>query len=414
MTDEKVEIDMEYVYERFFFAMLHNDLHELTNALFSILKCPVMVSDDIANNLSQSPDHYIGDKDWDALIETKSASSTIYYKFYKKYVKGSKHTEYPILINDGEAQRTTQLLSVLHKNGKFLGISAVLHKSKEVTDDERQVISLFNSAATTIISGSKFAGIRSRQLIMDMLTGAGEVMLDYPDVIKKLKMSYKAGYAILIGRSVSDQFDESVYKRVCNDISLCNQNVVATIEDGHIIIFCYDINEHNKGTLLAEIEERTNKFDVHFSVSDVFEDLNECRGYYKQAQLTFETGLCFDPKKRIYRYRDFAPRQVAVGFSEHYPSWLFIDPMVEKIKQYDRKNDSDYFETLKVYLMCMMNIKEASGRLAIHPNSMHYRIKRIAELFEIDFDDYDSMDTLMISMFLDDAMTSSDKRKVIK
>ncbi|MEA4923250.1 MAG: helix-turn-helix domain-containing protein [Eubacteriaceae bacterium] len=401
MMDDN-RINMENVYRSFFYAVLHDDIHELTNAAFSVLQCPIMVSDDIANNLSQSPDHYIGDKDWDNLIRTKSATSSLYYKFYKKYVKGSKYKEFPILINDGEAEKTTQLLSVLRKNGRFLGISAVLKKDKkEVTEDEREVISLFNTAAISIISKGYAAGIRSREMIMDYLTDAGGDPLRYPDMIKKISMAYKPSYNIVVGKLPKDSFDESIYKRVCSDISVCNQNIVANIYKDHIIIFCFGMADHNKDSTMGEIKERTGKFGICISISESFSDINDSRGYYVQALLTLKTGMYFEPKQNIYEYDEFALEDIAMGFSEHYPARLFIHPVLSRIIQYDKKNDSDYFESLQVYLRCMMNVKEAAKELVIHPNSMHYRIKRMAELFDIDFTDYDLINVLLMGVLLE-------------
>ena len=93
--------------------------------------------------------------------------------------------------------------------------------------------------------------------------------------------------------------------------------------------------------------------------------------------------------------------QIVSGFAEHYCRKPFIDPIVLDIKSHDKKNGSDYLKTLDVYLSHMMNVKSAAEELCIHPNSMHYRISRIEELFGIDFNDPRQIQTLILSIMLD-------------
>ena len=89
MTDNK-KIDMEQAYKLFFFATVHKDLHELTDAMYTLTGHPTLVSNNDGIKLSQSPDHEIGDKDWDYLLHEGRSSSRQFLKFIKNIRSGEK------------------------------------------------------------------------------------------------------------------------------------------------------------------------------------------------------------------------------------------------------------------------------------------------------------------------------------
>ena len=64
-----------------------------------------------------------------------------------------------------------------------------------------------------------------------------------------------------------------------------------------------------------------------------------------------------------------------------------IHPAVKYLKKYDKKNKTNYLETLREYLNCALNTTEAVDRLFIHRNTLYYRLKKIEELCEIDLTD---------------------------
>ncbi|MGP4091241.1 helix-turn-helix domain-containing protein, partial [Streptomyces sp. KR55] len=50
----------------------------------------------------------------------------------------------------------------------------------------------------------------------------------------------------------------------------------------------------------------------------------------------------------------------------------------------------DYRRTLRVYLDCFGDVRRAAEALHIHANSLRYRLKRLADLAPLDFEDPDA------------------------
>lgn len=61
--------------------------------------------------------------------------------------------------------------------------------------------------------------------------------------------------------------------------------------------------------------------------------------------------------------------------------------MIEPLKAYDARRNSNLLRTLRVYLVTGANVSEAAERLFLHRNSMLYRLARIEELTGLDLKD---------------------------
>ncbi len=75
-------------------------------------------------------------------------------------------------------------------------------------------------------------------------------------------------------------------------------------------------------------------------------------------------------------------------------------PVLTTLSDYDSKNGTEYYETLREYLICERDQTLTANRLCIHRNSLVYRIKKIESLVPIHLDDERERLYLMLSFFL--------------
>lgn len=62
-------------------------------------------------------------------------------------------------------------------------------------------------------------------------------------------------------------------------------------------------------------------------------------------------------------------------------------PVVAAIRAHDRAHGTDYERTLLAHLDSFGDTRVAAARLVVHENSQRYRVRRLAELFDLDLDD---------------------------
>jgi sugar diacid utilization regulator len=65
----------------------------------------------------------------------------------------------------------------------------------------------------------------------------------------------------------------------------------------------------------------------------------------------------------------------------------YIEQTIGELQQYDARKRTDLMGTLETYLDCSGVARHAAKALYLHPHSLRYRLRRIAEIQELDLDD---------------------------
>lgn len=131
---------------------------------------------------------------------------------------------------------------------------------------------------------------------------------------------------------------------------------------------------------------------ILISVSDVFRDFSNIRRYYEQAKkaqllmkkLDKDRSICLYESVRIYDMLSAASDQTGLP-QTGLPLYL-RGPEIELYK-YDMEHGTEYFRTIYSYIKNSRRLQDVSDELHIHKNTVSYRINRIRELFEVDFND---------------------------
>ena len=99
----------------------------------------------------------------------------------------------------------------------------------------------------------------------------------------------------------------------------------------------------------------------------------------------------------VHRFEDISLYYLMECCSRELPTHMVCSQKLLLLKSYDIRHHSEYCETLKVYLETHLNAVQASRRLFIHRSTFLYRLDRIKELINIDFEDEDMLFYLMMS-----------------
>lgn len=80
---------------------------------------------------------------------------------------------------------------------------------------------------------------------------------------------------------------------------------------------------------------------------------------------------------------------------------LFHNSIMHKIKQYDAEHCTEYYKTIRSFLLNHMDQKKMSEDLNIHRNTTAYRMHRITDIFGIDLTDCREITAMYLSLFED-------------
>lgn len=126
-------------------------------------------------------------------------------------------------------------------------------------------------------------------------------------------------------------------------------------------------------------------------VSNIFIGLSELKYNYLQACIALNIGRRYKPYKWIYHFDDIAPFYLVECCTKELPSNLVCSKKILTLINHDKKYDTDYYNTLRIYLENNLNAVKSSNDLFIHRSTFLYRIQKIKELINIDFDDKQSL-----------------------
>jgi DNA-binding PucR family transcriptional regulator len=71
---------------------------------------------------------------------------------------------------------------------------------------------------------------------------------------------------------------------------------------------------------------------------------------------------------------------------------------VEKLKQYDRENQTSMLETLETFLDAAGKVNVTAQRLHIHINTLSYRLRRIEEIMRVDLENMNQRAALYLEL----------------
>lgn len=160
-------------------------------------------------------------------------------------------------------------------------------------------------------------------------------------------------------------------------------------------------NTSSEEDLRHVIQQHLKHLDLHIGISNTFTNFWDMS--YTSAQAEYAIKVVSD---RAFENLLFCPfskmaASVIITYGKNcLPLPFLVSPAIYKLDTYDKENQTNYLQTLKVFLTCERNVAEASSLLFIHRTTMMYRISRLEKIGMIDLNNYSERLYLQISFQL--------------
>lgn len=131
-------------------------------------------------------------------------------------------------------------------------------------------------------------------------------------------------------------------------------------------------------------------YALHYKggMSSTFRGFEEYLLYYQAAEEAIRIGTKLDPQKVLYFFDDYRISYAAECLSrqkEH--SEFFLYPPLMRLIREDRKKGTDLAYTLYCYLSSPKQIDAVCEKLAMHKNTLFFRMKKIRQIMGVDLYD---------------------------
>lgn len=129
---------------------------------------------------------------------------------------------------------------------------------------------------------------------------------------------------------------------------------------------------------------------MQVSISFRYENILDTHMYYRQAIFQLKNKKCHR-QDRSYLYGDNYLYHLLEQCQGQIPLKSLIHPDITFLLEYDKKNNTDYTQTLRCFIMNERNALRTANYLHIHKSTFFYRWGKIAELLELSDDNCKSL-----------------------
>lgn len=191
---------------------------------------------------------------------------------------------------------------------------------------------------------------------------------------------------------------KAYYKNVENIINIfCAKRrnfEYACYEDGFVILL-----DAEQSKSIDELYKICSEY-YNMSISETFIELKELMNHLKLAQSALHLALFEELDSEIIFVKKYKIPLLFLSACQNYTIDTSDIPVICEIKKYDAEHDSDYYITLRAYLLHNQDCNCIARILHVHKNTVVYRLQRISELFKIDLKDCRVITELYLSLFL--------------
>ena len=169
-------------------------------------------------------------------------------------------------------------------------------------------------------------------------------------------------------------------------------------------MLCVVINQSQPGTdlntLRGILAPLVRDSCMYVGISNPVENIHAIHEGFRQADIALQYITEENSSQWIVPFAECAVHYICGRAAQEIPVGMLADHSLLTILHYDKKNDTQYYNTLRAYLINERNIPKTSSALIIHRTTLTYRLQKIHELFNLNLDDPYQRLYLLLSFFL--------------
>ncbi len=121
---------------------------------------------------------------------------------------------------------------------------------------------------------------------------------------------------------------------------------------------------------------------------------------YHQARTALELGRMSDSMYWYHYFEDYMLEYMIDCAIKDVPIQLLCMSALYKLQDYDKENNTELYQTLRVFLRLERNLLQTATELFIHRSTLSYRLKRIQKITGVDLDDPRERLRLLMSYYM--------------
>lgn len=214
--------------------------------------------------------------------------------------------------------------------------------------------------------------------------------------IKSAKLNFGPNFYVMI-MEISQYISESNSLNAQLKSILPNSNIVLFKKN---IVILLDIKDESSidDKIIAKLENFLKENSMTMAISNKFSNILDMRKYYVQAYKTLKLANMLDIEGNLFIYENFKFYDLLNNIEKNINLKDFLNQAVLKLIDYDKEYNTEYFDTLKQYIKFNQNIGKTADEMFIHRNTLTYRLNKIKDILNIDFEDSETIFHVALSI----------------
>ncbi len=378
--------DIPITYRVIFKALLSSSYQEIVKAAFDLFNLPIVLVDSDYKPLSFYPPVKIGNDIYDTIVEGKPlATETV--RLYQTTFLSKRGSHYdPFYANDGIVADCPRIFAEVNDGKSVYGHLAIFLFDNPVREEDYEIVSLLTDAIRFILSKEEKRGHRlfSEQLsaLLDEKANENEKSFSASSLGRRID----GDYAIMV-TPLPDFVSLHAYAAMdLGKLYPLLRYAVTTVEDKSLVTLL-GLMKKDDSVLKRRrfFEELVGALDIpgaRTGVSPIFSSLLEARTRYLQA---LETASCSD--KALSFYEEEFPKPLFALLRREIDLSSTVPESLASLREEDEREGSEYYKTLRTYLLNFKDIQKSCEELLIHRNTLVYRLHRIEEKIGVELGD---------------------------
>ena len=184
---------------------------------------------------------------------------------------------------------------------------------------------------------------------------------------------------------------------------------LSAILSGHIsfryqgklcVILNLSVSGLNPGELRLRLAPLIRDNCLYAGISNPVQSIHALRLGFAQADLALDYITGTDSSDWMVLFSSCALHYIRQSACRMLPAAMVAHPVLLDLLEHDRTQGTQYYNTLRVYLLCERNIPATAAALIIHRTTLTYRLGKIAELTHLNLDNDNLRLYLLISFQL--------------
>lgn len=195
-----------------------------------------------------------------------------------------------------------------------------------------------------------------------------------------------------------DRYDNRYIKRAFS------QKMQGIFPEGHLVQKKGYICALTSGVAPVQhgaLEKLALQDNARIGISWRFSDIMDFHHYFNQSVSVIKLAEKHQDKNRVVNFTNYAFYALLENYTGKYPLDWYCHPALTQLRLHDQSHHTEYYETLRTFMITRCNQKQSAEQLFIHRNTLQYRLNRITALTGLDLSESMTTWVLLISFAIE-------------